>query len=253
MDLLIILCLIIAAILGASRTCKKSLAYFLVHLASIAGSALIGGISAPFLSNSIFTRVNFARFLPSGFAQVMEPQMISFVTKILFLLIFIICFILFKCFLCAFCRNYQWWDLILPKFKLPFALDRVISSTVTTLNAYTCIIGALMVLAFPFLNVLAEDTLPDRILEGAPFSRQLDAIFEPYVRIREQLDLLEQEEGEFQSRLEDARQGELNIEYWMGILERNPERAADVKEMLIEIFPELPEDFVAYLDQFIRQ
>ena len=236
-DGIIIVTLLIAVITGFRRSSKKSLVGFLIQMFSLAIAIVAGTMTAPNLAERAAEQLNLSMFIPQQFEAMAAPFIEIILGYIIFVAISMFVFTILKSILFICSKSLDLDKRMFSNFHPLSFLDRIISIVFTLLTTYTNLLIPIVIFAFPFLNVVREDSLSGRILNLTPFiSAQLQETFQPLTAILEMGSVIESV----------ANGAPINTQELAEQITSNP-------EAITQMIPLLPEETVAQANEILAE
>jgi len=243
-DALLVVTLISAVYLGATRSWKVSFSSSVAHLLSLSATWLITVVLAGPLATMASRYLNFSELLPAFIGFWISPFEANILHTLIFVLLFVGIFMTSKSILHAFSWTYEWGNTLFKHVRLPRFIDGFLSILFTVIHAGTWLWAILIVVAFPFFNIRKNASLTGLVMEVPLLQAQIASLYLPYEDMQTVIALI----GDDWLSLWDGYAINQDV-----LASMDPEQVRELQYNLVETLPNLPPEFNDLFHQLIRE
>jgi len=243
-DTLLVITLVAAICLGATRSWKVSFSSCLAHLSALVVTWLLTVLLARPLATMTAPYLKITEWLPASIGFWLGPFEANIRYTLIFVFLFISFFMTSKSIFHAFSWTYEWGDILFRKIRLPRVIDGFFSIVFTAIHAGTWLWAMLVVVAFPFFNIRKNASLTGLVMEIPLLQEQIATVYLPYEEIQTVIALI----GDNWLELWDG--SNINQEVFAGMA---PEEVRQLQYDLIGALSDLPPEFNELIHQLLQE
>ncbi|MCL1949423.1 MAG: hypothetical protein FWF59_06805 [Turicibacter sp.] len=243
LDLVVGTVLLLAFVIGTFKAWRHTVVSILVQWVCLGLGFLLAALAAPRLVGPLLG----IGFVEHNLAFMPRELVVQMLSSVLMLLVGIFIYALLGSILFAFAKSRAWHKLVFPKRAMPKVAAKLLAGGLNFLHAYTYVFFFLAFLSLPFFNIIPEGSLSDFAFNanvvGAPL---LDDMAQPFADLYETMEAM--------GSLDDIIDGtSIDYDNMAQIINNDPERLAEIQEILETQLPVIPAEVAANFEAFAQR